>query len=57
MPRSPGLGVVQTLLGRGVEGSHLAETLELPLARRYAARVLMQCTAAKVRGMTWGIEM
>eukprot|EP00435_Cladocopium_sp_Y103_P031313 s38_g7.t3 len=40
------LGVVQALLGPG-EGSHLAETLELPLARRYAARVLMQCTAAK----------
>lgn len=39
------LGVVQALLGRGQ--GHLAETLELPLARRYAARVLMQCTAAK----------
>lgn len=38
------LGVVQVLLGGQ---GHLAATLELPLARRYAARVLMQCTAAK----------
>lgn len=38
------LGVLQQLLG--AQG-HLGETLKLPVARRYAARVLMQCTASK----------
>eukprot|EP00438_Fugacium_kawagutii_P004800 Skav227327 [mRNA] locus=scaffold2964:48742:55904:- [translate_table: standard] len=46
------LGVLQLL---GAQGD-LTETLaSLPVARRYAARLLMQCTASKDRGCFWEI--